>query len=115
MALLALLLLGSMVQVYARYAPYRVPDYRIHYVEHVAPPEEPRVDAPAQKLKEGIDPNVAPAEDLELLPGIGPGLALRIVKERQLNGPFTDGSDLTRVRGIGARLVERFESHLRFP
>ena len=111
----ALLVAGSVVQLYARFAPHHVPDYQISYVDFVAPPEEPVVDVPAQKLARGIDPNRAPAEDLELLPGIGPGLARRIVEERESHGPFKEASDLARVKGIGSSLVSRLGPHLRFP
>lgn len=114
-ALSALLVVGSGVQLYARFAPHHVPDYQISYVDFVAPPEEPVIDAPAQKLARGIDPNTAPEEDLELLPGIGPSLARRIVEERESNGPFKEASDLARVKGIGSSLVSRLRSHLRFP
>ena len=115
LVLSVLLGIGSAVQFYARFAPHHVPDYQINYVDHVAPPQDPVIDAPAEKLSRGIDPNTAPPEDLELLPGIGPGLARRIVEERQSNGPFKGISDLARVKGIGSSLVSRLRPHLRFP
>ena len=45
--------------------------------------------------------------DLEALPGIGPALAAAIVAERERSGDFASVADLTRVRGIGPRTVER--------
>jgi competence protein ComEA len=71
--------------------------------------------AAAAKLAAGIDPNSAPQEDLELLPGIGPSLAQRIIADREARGPFADPEALVRVPGIGAALVERLRPHLRFP
>jgi len=45
--------------------------------------------------------NSASAEQLELLPGIGPVLAQRIIEYRELHGPFASCEDLVDVRGIG--------------
>lgn len=61
------------------------------------------------RLLEGrpVDVNHATAEELQLLPRVGPTLAARIVEEREHNGPFRSVSDLTRVRGIGPRTVEQ--------
>ncbi len=61
------------------------------------------------RLLEGqpVDVNLATAEELQLLPRIGPTLAARIVEERERGGPFRSVQDLTRVRGIGPRTVER--------
>ena len=53
-----------------------------------------------------IDINRANAGDLQLLPGIGPTLAHRIVENRELQGEFTTIEDLTRVKGIGERTVQ---------
>jgi len=60
-----------------------------------------------------LDPNRASAAELELLPGIGPSLAGRIVADRQLHGPFATVEELERVKGIGARTVERLSPLLR--
>jgi competence ComEA-like helix-hairpin-helix protein len=54
-----------------------------------------------------IDVNTATAAELELLPGIGPALARRIVDDRAERGPFRTLDDLDRVHGIGPRTVER--------
>jgi competence protein ComEA len=51
--------------------------------------------------------NRATVEELQLLPRIGPTLAARIIEERERGGPFRTLHDLTRVRGIGPRTVER--------
>ncbi|MCB9591541.1 MAG: helix-hairpin-helix domain-containing protein [Sandaracinaceae bacterium] len=57
--------------------------------------------------EEPIDVNAAGAEDLQLLPRIGPRLAERIIAERDRGGRFDSVDALTRVRGIGPRTVER--------
>lgn len=40
------------------------------------------------------------------LQGVGPALAEAIVADRQANGNFPNPEALTRVKGIGARIVE---------
>ncbi len=49
----------------------------------------------------GVDINAATAADLEVLPGVGPVLASRIVAYRDANGPFATVEDLLDVPGIG--------------
>jgi competence ComEA-like helix-hairpin-helix protein len=48
-----------------------------------------------------VNVNLATAEELSLLPQVGPVLADRIVAERELHGPFRSLDDLGRTRGIG--------------
>ena len=62
---------------------------------------------------ETIDPNVASEEELDRLPGVGASIAMRIVHDREQNGPFAAPEDLARVPGLGARSVERLRPHLR--
>lgn len=68
-------------------------------------------DAPPAIAPMLIDPNTADADTLRLLPGIGPGLAKRIIADRETNGPFRSIRDLERVDGIGPRTVDRLERH----
>jgi competence ComEA-like helix-hairpin-helix protein len=63
----------------------------------------------ALRLGQGIDINRASAADLELLPGIGPKLAERIVADRSQNGSFRNVKDLIRVNGIGPATLSRIE------
>ena len=48
-----------------------------------------------------VDLNVADADTLDTLPGIGPTTALAIVAHRQEHGPFATVDDLVAVPGIG--------------
>lgn len=59
-----------------------------------------------------IDVNKATAEELELLPGIGPSKAAAIVAERQRGGPFHSIADLERVHGIGEKTAQRLQPYL---
>ncbi|HEX7316966.1 MAG TPA: helix-hairpin-helix domain-containing protein [Pyrinomonadaceae bacterium] len=47
--------------------------------------------------------NEASREELERLPGVGPGLAARIVEHRERHGRFRRAEHLLLVRGIGER------------
>lgn len=60
-----------------------------------------------------VDPNTATLAQLQELPGVGPALAGRIVAYRQAHGPFRRVADLTRVRGIGEKTLERLAPYLR--
>ena len=59
-----------------------------------------------------LDPNTAPADSLELLPGVGKVLADRIVEYRQHNR-FEREVDITEVSGIGAKTFERLKPYLK--
>jgi competence protein ComEA len=54
-----------------------------------------------------LDPNRMEIDDWESLPGIGPVLALRIVRDRQKNGAFGSPADLERVSGIGKNKIKQ--------
>ena len=58
-----------------------------------------------------IDVNSAEEAQLDLLPGIGPRLATRIVEERRAQGSFASLDELMRVAGLGPRLVERLRPY----
>lgn len=53
-----------------------------------------------------IDLNSATAEQLDVLPGIGPATAAAIVAHREEHGPFTAVDSLIDVRGIGEAKLE---------
>lgn len=48
-----------------------------------------------------VDLNTATAEQLEVLPGVGPATAAAIIDDRRRHGPFPTVADLERVPGIG--------------
>lgn len=61
---------------------------------------------------ERIDPNRAPADELDRIPGVGPALARAIVEERSRGGPFQRFEDLDRVRGVGPASLARLIPYL---
>ncbi|MEW5915268.1 MAG: helix-hairpin-helix domain-containing protein [Gemmatimonadota bacterium] len=61
-----------------------------------------------------VDVDHANTAELERLPRIGPALAQRIVKDRDEHGPFGSLEGLTRVKGIGPKLVMQLAAHVTF-
>lgn len=54
-----------------------------------------------------VDVNKASADELDVLPGVGPATALSIVRHREEHGPFATVDDLLDVPGIGpAKLAQ---------
>lgn len=53
-----------------------------------------------------VDLNVATAEELDRLPGVGPATAAAIISHRERDGPFTSVDGLLDVRGIGEAKLE---------
>ncbi len=56
--------------------------------------------------QQAINLNVASADDLDRLPGIGPTIAQRIVDYRVAHGPFRTVDDIAEVQGISTRMVD---------
>ena len=68
------------------------------------PPEEVEVTL--------VDLNTAEAEELATLPGIGEGLAKRIVAYRTEHGPFEGPEGLMEVSGIGEKKLEELRDYI---
>ena len=70
----------------------------------------------ARPLGEGerIDVDRASAEELARLPRVGPGLAVRIVADRDAHGPFGSLEGLDRVSGVGPTLLAAIRAHAVF-
>jgi competence ComEA-like helix-hairpin-helix protein len=91
-------------------SPEESKDSRNHVVED----DE---EFPHTKIDETIEPvniNNATSLELEVIPGVGPVIAQKIVVERERNGPFRSREDLGRVPSMGERIVERIIPYLKF-
>lgn len=65
---------------------------------------------PSNLFRRPVNLNKATPAQLDKLPGIGPALAGRIVAERA-KAPFTSIDDLRRVKGIGAKKLEKLRPY----
>ena len=61
-----------------------------------------------------IDLDIATADQIETLRGIGPSLAKRIVADRDSLGPFGSLTELQRVKGVGPKLAAKLDSTVTF-
>jgi competence ComEA-like helix-hairpin-helix protein len=84
--------------------------------KQLAAPAPAPPGAQLRALRDGrpIDVNRASAAELELLPGVGPSLARRLVEARERAGGFRRAADLRAVRGIGAKTLEKLAPFLTF-
>jgi competence protein ComEA len=59
-----------------------------------------------------VNINTASAEQLTVLPGVGPALAAKIVEHRQKSGAFKTTQELMNVRGIGEKNFAKIQGYL---
>lgn len=62
-----------------------------------------------QILEGKINLNTASVDQLDLLPGIGPAYAQRIIDYRDANGPFKAASEIQNIAGIGPKTFEKIK------
>jgi competence ComEA-like helix-hairpin-helix protein len=74
-----------------------------------APAKHVEVLAGQEPIRYRVDLNRADVAELDLLPGVGPAKAARIVEYRATHGPFTRGDDLAAVPGFSRACVERLK------
>jgi competence protein ComEA len=67
-------------------------------------------DSPSDKGVVNI--NTATAEELQLLPRIGPALAERIIAFRETNGKFEKAAELVAVKGIGEKSLDSLRPYI---
>ena len=60
----------------------------------------------AQEEVAKVNINLASAEEIAQLKGIGPSYAERIIEYRETHGPFESPDDITKVKGIGTKTLE---------
>ena len=63
----------------------------------------------AEAAPDCVDLNTAGPEQLTTLPGIGVGLAARIIQYRQGHGPFRRPQDIIIINGFGERRYHKLE------
>jgi len=66
----------------------------------------------APAVKGVVNVNTATAQQLQLLPRIGPSMAERIIAFRETNGPFKKVDELVAVRGIGSKSLENLRPYV---
>jgi competence protein ComEA len=88
------------------YVPYKAEE-----ATPALPTPVPRTPSagPASLPGQTININTAGAAELEMLSGIGPVLAQRIIEYRQTHGPFQKPEDIQKVKGIGESTFERIQ------
>lgn len=59
-----------------------------------------------------ININTANSEELQLVPGIGPVTAEKILQMRKSYGPFKSVDDLRAIKGIGPKRLEKMRKYL---
>lgn len=59
-----------------------------------------------------VNINTADATELESLTGIGAAKAQAIIEYRTQNGPFKFGEDLTKVKGIGPKIMKKIKDDI---
>ena len=69
---------------------------------------------PPQFVELKVRVNVATPTELAALPGIGPVLAKRIAEHRRRHGRFLTLSDLSQVKGVTPKVLEKVKGLVRF-
>jgi competence protein ComEA len=113
--LLGCMLLGGAIMLYHKTDKKIPPKLLIETVKkssdlHIRSASEDANLARHPNIK--INLNTAPADSLELIPGIGPVYAERITGYRREHGKFKSVKDLTRVNGIGPKTLKEIERYV---
>ena len=67
---------------------------------------------PVEVHRSTVNINTASVSELESLPGVGAVRARAIIEERKQRGGFRSLEQLSEVKGLGPKLVERLRPHL---
>ncbi len=65
-----------------------------------------------EEKPELLNINTATAEELQTLPGIGPAMSQKIIHHRKEHGNFTSVDELTEVKGIGEKTLEKLKPYV---
>ena len=108
--LVATLLLGSAISLYRHHRINVASELSVNSLDVIpgsGASDSSEVEKDVELLNEKLNINTATSQELQLLPGIGPQLARRIVAHRQTHGLFSSPSQITEVRGIGEKTLQR--------
>lgn len=113
--LIACLLLGGVLTILQKSSRQLPPELVIQSVKQAS--ETKRESVPSSPPEAGprmllININSAPADSLELLPGIGPVNASRIIDYRNTHGAFESIDELTDISGIGPKTLKKIENFI---
>jgi competence ComEA-like helix-hairpin-helix protein len=109
--LLVVLVIGGGITLYKRGHPDFAPELVSDFAKNQKASSIQKVELYPKKpeIKERIHINRATAKELELLPGVGPVLAKRIISLREDKGGFKEAKELVGVVGIGSKKLEEIE------
>ena len=92
------------------FASHRPADATVANVSTITPRDRPSL-IPTSFHRDPLGfLSTAPADSLELLPGVGPVLATRLLDARRSVGPFRTWDDVDRVRGFGPKTIKRLKA-----
>ena len=77
-----------------------------------AAPPQPSVRRSASSDGSRININTATFQELQTVRGIGPTMAQRIIEYRQTSGRFATVDDLTNVKGVGEKTLEKIRDSI---
>ncbi len=103
--LVGLLLVGSVLEFVRSYATVKKNEFKFA----VQLGDGDQTYSPVFK----VDLNISPADSLELIPGIGPVLASRIVAYRDSVGRYEKPEDILAVQGIGYGTYEKIKPYIK--
>ena len=89
--------------------PSTEPPVRSERVKQTEPKKSS--DSSEKKATYPVNINTASKRELDALPGIGEVLAQRIIDYRSANGPFSTVDELTKVKGIGEKTLEKLKPY----
>lgn len=109
--LLVTLIIGGGITLYKRSHPGFAPELMSDYTEKedASLIQKQTYASKKPEIKDKISINQATAKELELLPGIGPVLAKRIIYLRRSKGRFKKVEDLLEVKGIGSKKLKKIK------